>query len=77
MMAKGCGSLGRRLGMWLRAKKRARDEGNKRDYIRKYIPHLVIGLQHILEFSDKERDHTVKELTDYLERSRKQVVIKG
>ena len=37
-------------------------EGKKRDYIRKYIPHLAIGLQDVLKFSDKERDRTIAEL---------------
>jgi len=73
----GLQEVGRKLGQWLRAKKRADVESKKRDYIRKYIPHLVAGLQEILQFSDRKRDETVEELTDYLERSRKQVVIKS
>jgi DNA topoisomerase-6 subunit B len=71
----GLMEVGRKLGQWLRARKRAETEGKKRDYIKKYIPHLVIGLQQILKFPDPERDRTIQELTSYLERTRKGVVI--
>src|SRR6185295_6169294 len=46
----GVMEVGRKLGIWHRARKRAEIEGKKRDYIKMYIPHLVIGLQNILKF---------------------------
>jgi DNA topoisomerase-6 subunit B len=69
----GLQEVGRKLGLWLRARKRAEVEGGKRDYIKKYIPHLVQGLQQILGFNDQVRDETVEELRSYLVRTRKGV----
>ncbi len=67
----GLQDCGRRLSIHINRRKRAADEEKKRGYIQKYIPHLVLALQEILGFSDKERDRTVAKLTDVLERSRK------
>jgi DNA topoisomerase-6 subunit B len=63
--------LGRRLGGYLRKGKRLVDEFKKRSYISIYIPHIGIGLQEILGFSDAEREKTVEILTDVLERTRR------
>ncbi len=62
---------GRRLATHIRRRKRLADEEKKRSYIEKYIPHLAIALQEILEQSDKQREKTEASLTEMLERSRK------
>ena len=67
----GLQDCGRRLSIHINRRKRAADEEKKRGYIQKYIPHVAIALQEILGFSDKEKDRTIAQLTDVLERSRK------
>ena len=62
---------GRRLGAHLRHHRRVQDELKKRSYIEKYLPHIGIALQEILGLSDKQRDATVTNLKDVLEKSRK------
>ncbi len=62
---------GRRLGTYIRKGKRLRAEYDKRSYIEKYIPHIGIALQEILDLSDPERDGTVHTLDDVLQKSRK------
>ena len=54
-----------------RAERRVQDELKKRSYIEKYLPHIGIALQEILGLSDKQRDATVTNLKDVLEKSRK------
>ncbi len=61
----------RKLRQFLNRRKREGEERRKRDYITKYIPHIGIALQEILELDDKTRDALVVDLTDVLERSRK------
>ena len=67
----GLQECGRRLGTYVRKGKRLRAEYDKRSYIEKYIPHIGIALQEILDLSDPQRDGTVKTLEDVLHRSRK------
>ncbi|MFO1009120.1 MAG: DNA topoisomerase VI subunit B [Planctomycetota bacterium] len=62
---------GRKLGQYIRKGKRLQSEFNKRSYIEKYIPHIGIALQEILDLSDPDRDQTVKVLDEVLQRSRK------
>jgi DNA topoisomerase-6 subunit B len=62
---------GRQLGAYIRKGQRLRKEFDKRSYIEKYIPHIGIALQEILDLSVPERDGTVKTLEDVLHRSRK------
>ncbi|MBP6875825.1 MAG: DNA topoisomerase VI subunit B [Candidatus Eisenbacteria bacterium] len=62
---------GRRLGGHIGRSRRVADEEKKRSYIQKYIPHIGIALQEILNLSDKEREKTVAVLTETLERSRR------
>ena len=62
---------GRKLGIHLRRKKRVAEEGRKRSYIEKYIPHIGIALKDILSLSDGQEKQVVDTLTDVLERSRK------
>ncbi|MSR62908.1 MAG: DNA topoisomerase VI subunit B [Planctomycetes bacterium] len=67
----GLMEAGRRLGTYIRKGQRLRKEFDKRSYIEKYIPHIGIALQEILDLSVPERDGTVKTLEDVLHKSRK------
>lgn len=62
---------GRKLGVHIRKGKRLKREFDKRSHIEKYIPHIGIALQEILDLPDQERDHTVETLEDVLHSSRK------
>ncbi|HKY32208.1 MAG TPA: DNA topoisomerase VI subunit B [Candidatus Polarisedimenticolia bacterium] len=61
---------GRRLGGWIRHRRREEDAEKKRSYIEKYIPHIGIALREILGFPAKEEARVVETLKDTLERSR-------
>ncbi|HEY3176978.1 MAG TPA: DNA topoisomerase VI subunit B [Candidatus Polarisedimenticolia bacterium] len=61
---------GRRLGAFLRHRRREEDAEKKRSYIEKYIPHIGIALREILGFSAKDEARVVETLKDTLERSR-------
>ena len=67
----GLQECGRRVATHIRKRKREADEAKKLAYIEKYIPQVAVGLQEILGFPDKERDKVVTNLSDVLERSRK------
>jgi DNA topoisomerase-6 subunit B len=62
---------GRRLGTFVRRRRREADEFKKRSYIEKYIPPIADALQEILGFSDARRDKTIDDLKTILDRSRK------
>jgi len=62
---------GRRLGVFVRRRKREADEYKKRSYIEKYIPHIGDALQEILGQTQRKRDGNVERLKTILERSRK------
>jgi DNA topoisomerase-6 subunit B len=62
---------GRRLGAHLRHHRRVQDELKKRSYIEKYLPAIGEALQEILSLSDRQRDATVANLKDVLEKSRR------
>jgi DNA topoisomerase-6 subunit B len=62
---------GRKLGTHIRKGKQLKREFEKRSYIEKYIPHIGIALQEILDLSETERDATVETLEDVLHKSRK------
>jgi DNA topoisomerase-6 subunit B len=67
----GLQDCGRKLGAYVRKGKRLKREFEKRSYIEKYIPHIGIALQEILDLTDPERDGTVATLEDVLHKSRK------
>jgi DNA topoisomerase-6 subunit B len=67
----GLQDCGRKLGTYIRKGKRLKREFEKRSYIEKYIPHIGIALQEILDLTDPQRDSTVSTLEDVLHRSRK------
>ena len=62
---------GRKLGRYIRRGQRELDAERKRAYIEKYIPHIGIALQEILDLSEREEKKIVDTLTGTLERSRK------
>jgi DNA topoisomerase-6 subunit B len=47
-----------------------RQEYDKRAYIEKYLPHIGIALQEILNLTNDERDSTVGKLDRVLHKSR-------
>ncbi len=63
--------LGRKLSIHIRKDRRRRDAEKKRAYIEKYIPHIGIALQEILDLSERQENKVVTTLTDTLARSRK------
>jgi DNA topoisomerase-6 subunit B len=67
----GLQECGRKLGTHVRKGKRLKAEFDKRNHIEKYIPHIGIALQEILDLTDKRRDDTVDTLEDVLHKSRK------
>jgi DNA topoisomerase-6 subunit B len=62
---------GRRVGAFVRRRRREADEHKKRSYIEKYIPTIGEALQEILGLSDPKRDKAIENLKVILERSRK------
>ncbi|MHC4497705.1 MAG: DNA topoisomerase VI subunit B [Planctomycetota bacterium] len=62
---------GRKLGMYLRKKKRIQQEMDKRRYIETYLPYIGEALQHILTLKSKQVDTILVRLKRVLEKSRK------
>ncbi len=62
--------VGRRLGAYLRHRRRLAEAEQKRSYITSYIPHIGIALREILGLSKTEEEKVVKTLTETLEKSR-------
>jgi DNA topoisomerase-6 subunit B len=62
---------GRKLGMYLRRKKRIQQELAKRSYIEVYLPYIGEALQDILVLKKKQVDIVVTKLKRVLEKSRK------
>ncbi len=62
---------GRRLSVFLSRRRREAEAERKRSFIKKYIPHIAIALQEMLELSDAQKARIENTLTDTLERSRK------
>jgi DNA topoisomerase-6 subunit B len=67
----GLMEAGRRVGTFVRRRRREADEHKRRSYIEQYIPTIAEALQQILGLSDPRRDTTVGNLRTILERSRK------
>jgi len=61
---------GRKLGRYLRGKKRQQDEALKRSYIEKYIPAIGEALRDILSLKDTQVKKVLTNLEIVLERSR-------
>ncbi|MEW5807513.1 MAG: DNA topoisomerase VI subunit B [Acidobacteriota bacterium] len=62
---------GRRLSAHIKRHIRVQEEHKKRSYIERYIPHIGEALQLILAFSDKQKERTITNLKDILQKSRK------
>lgn len=60
---------GRRLSVHLNKRKRLAESERKHSYIVKYIPHLAIGLQDILDLTDRQKDKVENDLTRMLART--------
>ncbi|MEE2887345.1 MAG: DNA topoisomerase VI subunit B [Planctomycetota bacterium] len=67
----GLQDCGRKLGIYIRKRKKLAGEHKKREYITMYIPHIGEALRDILSLTDKQVNITVKKLTTVLEKSRK------
>ena len=62
---------GRKLGMYLRKRKRIQQELAKRSYIETYLPYIGEALQDILALKRRQVDVVVAKLKKVLEKSRK------
>lgn len=62
---------GRKLGIYLRRKKRIQQELAKRTYIETYLPYIGEALQDILVLKQKQVDTVITRLKRLLEKSRK------
>lgn len=66
----GLQSCGRRLAAYLHHETRIKDEFGKRTHLEKYLPHIGVALQQILELSDDERERTIGRLDHVLHEKR-------
>ena len=66
----GLQQCARRLAHYLSHEMHLRQEYDKRAYIEKYLPHIGIALQEILNLTNDERDSTVGKLDRVLHKSR-------
>ncbi|MHC4271335.1 MAG: DNA topoisomerase VI subunit B, partial [Planctomycetota bacterium] len=62
---------GRKLGIYLRRKKRIQREMAKRSYIETYLPYIGEALEEILSLKKRQTSRVVNKLEKILERSRK------
>ena len=63
----GLQECGRKLGSFLRRRRREADAEKKKSYIRAYIPHIGIALKEILDLSEQQKTKIIHVLTDTLE----------
>jgi DNA topoisomerase VI subunit B len=61
---------GRKLAMFVNKKKRIKDEGKKRSYIEKYIPHVAAALQELIGLDDIKKKKIEDDLAQILEHTR-------
>ncbi|MDP3918741.1 MAG: hypothetical protein Q8Q35_02445, partial [Nanoarchaeota archaeon] len=61
---------GRKLGSYIRKKKKSGEEHKKKSYIEKYLPHIGIGLKDILNLNEKEEKAVLEILKEILEKTR-------
>ncbi|MBT3407899.1 DNA topoisomerase VI subunit B [Candidatus Woesearchaeota archaeon] len=62
--------VGRKLGAYIKKKKRLSEQIRKKSYIEKYLPFVSDGLQLLLDLKKDERDKVNDVLIDMLEESR-------
>ena len=61
---------GRKLAMFVNKKKRIKEEGKKRSYIEKYIPHVAEALQELIGLADVKKKKIEDDLCKILEHTR-------
>ncbi len=61
---------GRKLASFVNKKKRIKDEGKKRSYIEKYIPHVADALKELLELDEIQKKKMEDNLIEILEHTR-------
>ncbi|MBR9692025.1 DNA topoisomerase VI subunit B [Candidatus Woesearchaeota archaeon] len=61
---------GRKLAMYVKKKRRIVAEGQKRDYIETYIPHVADALRELLKLKEKDEKKIEKMLKQLLEKQR-------
>jgi DNA topoisomerase-6 subunit B len=66
----GLQKCGRRLATYLHHETRIKEEFDKRAHLEKYLPHIGLALQQILELSDKDRKGIIANLDNILEQKR-------
>ena len=66
----GLQQCGRALAHYLHREEQLHQEYDRRTYIEKFLPHIGIALQDILDLDNDERDRAVEKLDDALHRSR-------
>jgi DNA topoisomerase VI subunit B len=64
---------GRKLGVYVRKKKRVGEELKKRSYMEKYIPYVADALKELLELKDDEKKKIEEDLAEVLEHVRGEV----
>lgn len=62
--------IGRKLGSYVHKKKRVLAEGQKRDYIKTYIPHVAEALKELVGFKESDEKKVEEYLTLILEKHR-------
>jgi DNA topoisomerase VI subunit B len=68
-MTLGLQECGRRLSVFLSRRRRLMEADRKRNYMELYIPHLALGLKHILDLTDREESRVVSNLKKMLEKT--------
>ena len=66
----GLQRCGRRLAAHLHHETRVKEEFDKRTHLEKYLPHIGLALQQILELSDDERERMIVRLDNVLQEKR-------
>ncbi len=61
---------GRKLGIYLSRKAKAKKELKKFEYLKKYVPHVAEALQELIELTDYEKENLEKALVEVLEDGR-------
>ncbi len=62
--------IGRKLGSYVHKKKRVLAEGQKRDYIKMYIPHVAEALKELVGFKESDEEKIKELLAQILEKER-------
>ena len=67
----GLQECGRRVGVFIRKKRRLADAQRKADYITTYLPAIAEALRDLLDLDEEETSTVAEVLADTLRRSRK------